>query len=214
MSILRWVAAGLCLVGGFTLFADKSLPAWSGQAAAKENSVIRVQRGDTLFALARQHKTDVETLAELNDLSDPSFIRVGQELRLPRQREANKSTEKRKPSRSGGEDAMPAMARGQSLGSFTLTAYTAGPESTGKSPGHPAYGVTSSGAKVSEGVTIAVDPEVIPIGSRVYIDGVGYRVAQDTGGAIKGNKIDVYMNDVDEARQFGVKEGVRVELVE
>jgi len=63
-------------------------------------------------------------------------------------------------------------------------------------------------------VTIAVDPSVIPIGSRVYIEGLGYFVAQDTGSAIKGKRIDVFMNDLEEALQFGVKKGVRVAIVE
>ena len=48
-------------------------------------------------------------------------------------------------------------------------------------------------------MTIAVDPSVIPIGSRVYIEGLGYFVAQDTGSAIKGRRIDVFMNDLEEA---------------
>lgn len=213
MSILRWLAVALCFVGGLTALSGPFSSAWMGIAEAKERT-LQVKAGDTLYALARQYDTDVETLAKLNELKDPSLIRVGQELRLPANRgETEKRTEEDRSS-ADGSDAVPALARGQSLGNFTLTAYTSGPESTGKSPGHPAYGITSSGAKVAEGVTIAVDPEVIPIGSRVYIDGVGYRVAQDTGGAIKGNKIDVYMNDVDEARTFGVKEDIRVELVD
>lgn len=109
------------------------------------------------------------------------------------------------------DEVAPTMAK--PLGTFTLTAYTAGPESTGKSPGDPGFGITASGARVAEGVTIAVDPKVIPIGSRVYIEGIGYRTAQDTGGAIKGNRIDVYMDSVNQARIFGVKKGVRVMLV-
>ncbi|WP_458119670.1 G5 domain-containing protein [Paenibacillus sp. Z6-24] len=94
-----------------------------------------------------------------------------------------------------------------------LTAYTAGLESTGKQPGDAGYGVTASGAIVAEGQTVSVDPRVIPIGWWMYIEGVGYRKAEDTGSAIKGNKIDVYMNNLDAARSFGRKSGVRVYVI-
>lgn len=64
---------------------------------------------------------------------------------------------------------------------------------------------TASGTRVTEGRTIAVDPNVIPIGWWVYIDGLGFRRAEDTGGAIKGNKVDVYFDSLSHARNFGRK---------
>ena len=51
--------------------------------------------------------------------------------------------------------------------------------------------------------TIAVDPSVIPLGSKVYIPGYGYAIASDTGGAIKGNKIDLYLNSSQECTNWG-----------
>ena len=51
--------------------------------------------------------------------------------------------------------------------------------------------------------TIAVDPNVIPLGSKVYIPGYGYAIASDTGGVIKGNIIDLYMNSHDECISWG-----------
>ncbi|WP_410512949.1 ubiquitin-like domain-containing protein [Paenibacillus sp. BR2-3] len=64
---------------------------------------------------------------------------------------------------------------------------------------------TASGTRVTEGRTIAVDPDVIPMGWWVYIEGLGFRRAEDTGGAINGNKIDVYYDSLSNARNFGRK---------
>ena len=67
---------------------------------------------------------------------------------------------------------------------------------------------TFLGTTVRPGI-VAVDPNVIPLGSQVYIeypDGTGhYATAEDTGGAIKGNRIDVAMSSVDKAYDFGIK---------
>ncbi|RCW41439.1 3D domain-containing protein [Paenibacillus prosopidis] len=96
------------------------------------------------------------------------------------------------------------------LNNVTLTAYSAGVASTGKDENHPQYGITASGARVQEGRTIAVDPDVIPIGWWVYIEGIGFRRAEDTGSAIKGNKIDVYFDSSKYANKFGRKKGFTV----
>ena len=51
--------------------------------------------------------------------------------------------------------------------------------------------------------TIAVDPRVIPLGTKVYVEGYGYAVAEDTGGAIKNNIIDLFLNSAPECKQWG-----------
>ncbi|MCR2807187.1 ubiquitin-like domain-containing protein [Paenibacillus soyae] len=99
------------------------------------------------------------------------------------------------------------------LKSVTLTAYTAGFESTGKSEGDPGYGITASGTRVTEGRTIAVDPKVIPIGWWVYIEGIGFRRAEDKGSAVKGNKIDIYFASESHATKFGKKTGYTVYIL-
>lgn len=71
--------------------------------------------------------------------------------------------------------------------------------------GPNAKGITASGKKVEENKTIAVDPKVIKLGSTVYIDGYGLMEAQDTGSAIKGNIIDVYIANHQEALKLGVQ---------
>lgn len=62
--------------------------------------------------------------------------------------------------------------------------------------------MTATGVQAEAGRTIAVDPSVIPYGTHVIIDGVTY-VAEDTGGAIKGNDVDIFFNTHEEALQFG-----------
>lgn len=89
------------------------------------------------------------------------------------------------------------------IGTFEITYYTAGFESTGKTPEHPAYGITKSGTTVEEGRTIAADWSVLEPGTKVYIDGIGERIVEDTGGAIVDKCIDVYVEDVEIARQLG-----------
>lgn len=65
-------------------------------------------------------------------------------------------------------------------------------------------GTTATGAAVRTGI-IAVDPRVIPLGKSVYVEGYGPARALDTGGAIKGNRIDLYMNSTQEAMSWGVR---------
>jgi 3D (Asp-Asp-Asp) domain-containing protein len=61
---------------------------------------------------------------------------------------------------------------------------------------------TASGTWPAVG-TVAVDPKVIPLGSRLYVEGYGEAIAADTGGDIKGNRVDLYMETEDECWQFG-----------
>ena len=63
-------------------------------------------------------------------------------------------------------------------------------------------GITASGAKAVEGVTVAMNKSV-PFGTKVYIEGVGERIVQDRGGAIKGNNIDIFFDNHSDALKFG-----------
>ena len=84
-----------------------------------------------------------------------------------------------------------------------VTAYTAGYESTQKHKSHPLYGVTASGTKAKQGTTIAMDKS-IPFGTLVKIEGFdNIFVVQDRGEKIKGNRVDVYFDSVEDAIKFG-----------
>jgi 3D (Asp-Asp-Asp) domain-containing protein len=79
------------------------------------------------------------------------------------------------------------------------TGYTAGKESN--PDGH---GITYTGMRAERGV-VAVDPRVIPLYTRLYIEGYGPAIAGDTGGAIKGNRIDLCFDSLSEALDWGIR---------
>ncbi|WP_430784583.1 3D domain-containing protein [Virgibacillus flavescens] len=96
------------------------------------------------------------------------------------------------------------------------TGYTAGVESTGKTPEDPMYGVTFSGVKVKRDLysTIAADLNVYPIGTIMWIPDYGFGVVADKGSAINGHKIDLYYHTVEDVyEQWGKKE-VKVHIIE
>lgn len=96
------------------------------------------------------------------------------------------------------------------LGGFRVTAYCACQSCCGKSPDDPWYGITATGTKATQGRTIAVDPRVIPYGTVLYFEGpdglIGGYVAEDCGGSIKGNRIDLYFDSHEEADEWGIRE--------
>jgi 3D (Asp-Asp-Asp) domain-containing protein len=103
-------------------------------------------------------------------------------------------------------------SRGAYVGkrTFTMvaTAYDPGPGSCGRF----ADGKTANGKRAGYGI-IAVDPKVIPLGSKLYVPGYGYGIAADVGSAIKGNHVDLGFNSRSGAKQWG-KRRVSLEIVE
>ena len=103
---------------------------------------------------------------------------------------------------SGGNDS---SGDGSAIKTFTMesTAYTGG-------------GLTAMGIKpvrIPGGIsTVAVDPNVIPLGSKFHVSGYGYAIAADTGGAVKGNIVDVYLNSYNECINWG-RRNVTVKLI-
>ncbi|WP_180316724.1 3D domain-containing protein, partial [Shouchella shacheensis] len=92
----------------------------------------------------------------------------------------------------------PAADEGQATYQMEATAYTANCEGC--------TGVTATGIDLNANPNqkvVAVDPDVIPLGSRVHVEGYGEAIAGDTGGAINGQKIDLYVQSRGEALNFG-----------
>lgn len=96
---------------------------------------------------------------------------------------------------------------------YTLTAYTAGMESTGKTKESADYGITASGKVVKENHTIACPP-ILKFGTKIYIASLDrIYTCEDRGAAIKGQRIDIYMEDVSDAYEFGVKRNEEIYLL-
>jgi 3D (Asp-Asp-Asp) domain-containing protein len=87
-------------------------------------------------------------------------------------------------------------ARRRPLGHFRMTAYTRYAKSSGR---------TASGTRPDHQRTVAVDPRVIPLGTKIEIEGIGIRIAEDTGRLIKGKKLDIFLPSVHACSRFGVR---------
>lgn len=130
-------------------------------------------------------KVKEQLLSKENELN--SLILVNNSLQSEYDIVKNKLEEEKRVSR-GGEDFDYTKVL-----NVEITAYT----HTGEA--------TKSGVMPKVGRTIAVDPRIIPLGTKVYIEGVGYRIAEDTGGAVKGNIIDLFLNTEEECVRWGRK---------
>lgn len=169
-----------------------------------------VEKGDTLYGISKDHGVTVEELKEWNKLKNDLIV-VGQELLIKEAKEeavasarTTKPTEVKSSTATKTEDNQP---EGRVV-NVVATAYTA--ECEGCS------GITYTGINLNEdrnAKVIAVDPSVIPLGSKVYVEGYGYAIAGDIGGAIKGNRIDIHLPTKQEALNWGVRE-VKVTIIE
>lgn len=173
-------------------------------------NLYKVKSGDTLWSISQSHQTTVDSIKSINGLVG-DMIHEGQKLTIPtgnvqkdRSEESNKG-EVEFVQEQKGEKEVKNNLQGEVV-TVEATAYSA--VSMG--------GVTATGFDVNKNPSakvIAVDPSVIPLGSKVYVEGYGEAIASDTGGAIKGNRIDVNFATVDEALQFG-RQTVKVTVLE
>ncbi|PFA67020.1 peptidoglycan-binding protein [Bacillus sp. AFS015802] len=192
-----------------------------------------VKKGDTLWGISSFYGIPVDSLMGWNAL-ESDLIVPGQELvinldnKAPSatantsekaeapapEKEAEVAPEAEAPAPAPAAEEASAQpepaATEQAVKEITVeaTAYTASCDGCS--------GTTATGVNLKENPdakVIAVDPNVIPLGSKVYVEGYGYATAADTGGAIKGNRIDVFIPSKDQAVDFGRKT-VNVKILE
>jgi len=151
--------------------------------------------------ITNRTETSVETLRTVR----PQIIKLG--TRIVAEPEANQETEQEQEETETTEPSSPFREEAEiKIEDVEATAYTNNAEDTITFDGRV---LTRSGYDVTDTILyegmriIAVDPAIIPLGTRVYVEGFGMAIALDTGSAIKGNKIDVMMDSKEEAVTFG-----------
>jgi len=198
------------------LKSDVIVPSQQLEVSSKAKTYT-IKKGDTLFKISKETGVSVEDLKTYNNITS-DLIYAGQSLALSgdshnvkvasvsnNQTPANTQTTNRQTTNKQTTNTQPSTSQStqQSSGktmTVTATAYT--PNCAGCS------GVTATGINVKANPNmkvIAVDPRVIPLGSKVWVEGYGTAIAGDTGGAIKGNRIDLLMPNNSQANSWGVR---------
>jgi 3D (Asp-Asp-Asp) domain-containing protein len=219
----------------FDLFGSKVPLFYPPLDLLKEDPVTYiVEEGDTLYRIALNHGVPLDELKSVNNLTE-DLIYPGDVLTISEEDEGNdfslygtlkvaaaiseneSEIESETTSERGlvAEPKEPAFNESvsnppESTGTemtVTATAYTA--YCTGCS-GTTAYGIdlrSNPNQKV-----IAVDPSIIPLGTKVWVEGYGEAIAGDVGSAIKGHKIDVFIPSYESAMEWGVKK-VKIKII-
>ena len=190
-----------------------------------------VKSGDTLYDIARAHQIPLQSLMNWSgvtgdlihpgDVLNVSIEAPGSSTNLQRSKQlVAAAIEKKRIAAEAKPSSIPpattqhvAKTENKTQAASVQVAAQTGRELTMTATAYTAYcagcsGTTRTGINLRANPNqkvIAVDPSVIPLGSRVWVEGYGEAIAGDTGGAIKGNKIDVFLPGQDTAIAWGVK---------
>lgn len=174
-----------------------------------EDPLYIIEQGDTLYRIALEHDITVDQLQEWNDLNS-NMIYAGDILAVSGPLEEVAASEVKSAS---GEArwAQPQPQPEIESPKYSGTEPNEGKTMTVEATAYTAYcegcsGTTANGTNLRANPhlkVIAVDPRIIPLGTKVWVEGYGEAIAADTGGAIKGNKIDVFIPNLNSAYEWG-----------
>nr|WP_238941945.1 3D domain-containing protein [Bacillus sp. REN10] len=159
---------------------------FSASSVEAATTTYTVKHGDTLWSIAQKHQTTIDQIKKWNNLKS-NVLYSGTKLIVSN---TDSSSVAAKP-------ASAKVAKELTVRASAYTAYCNG-----------CSGITATGINLRKNPNakvIAVDPKVIPLGSKVYVEGYGEAIAGDKGGAIKGNRIDVHMPTKKKAYSWGVR---------
>lgn len=185
------------------LKAEKESIAKQKENLNEENNKLAELKKSNQEKLARLNTSIQEEKLALNKVTEKENQIVADEAEKARQAEENSRKAREVAVNNSNSSQGETLSRGGSIsGSFSKTL-------TMVATAYAGDGITASGNPTVRNPngysTIAVDPRVIAPGSKVYVEGYGYAVADDTGGAIKGNRIDLFMHSEAECNSWGVR---------
>ena len=204
-------------------FEEKMVKPISLEERTESHDVIdtvhyTIKSGDTLENIATAFEVKVEELVGWNEsLSEETHLQIGDEINIETdldpetidpQKVVWESEEQVKeeiifPESPATEENIEGSALNTSNAEETITVVA-----TAYSRNQPSLtNITATGIDLRENSqVIAVDPNVIPLGSKVYVEGYGEAIAGDTGSAIIGNRIDLHMESMDQSFAWGIQE--------
>ncbi|WP_077737012.1 LysM peptidoglycan-binding and 3D domain-containing protein [Bacillus sonorensis] len=172
----------------------------TSQEVKSDQKQYTVKSGDTLSRIAQAFGVAVNDLREWNNIKS-DLIFAGDTIAINGKSTALQTLVKQEAAEQQPEQTNKELT-------VTATAYTANDGGIS--------GITKTGVDLNanqDAKVIAVDPDVIPLGTKVYVEGYGEATAEDTGGAINGNKIDVFIPNKQDAMKWGVKT-VKVQILD
>ena len=200
-----------------------------------DHQIYKVQPGDTIWSIAEQFGANVMQIKKWNSIKG-DMIYPNDEIKIknaPVKPQKAKAVQKQpnqaaaKPAQAPEQKPVQAPEQKKEVKTAdTKPAPSVQSEKAAKTLSVKATGYTAD-CKGCSGITatgvdlkanpdvkvVSVDPDVIPLGSKLYVEGYGYAVAADTGGAIKGNRVDLYFKNEQTALNWGVKQ-VKVKVLD